>query len=158
MKPGLYGVRMPLLVLLAGIALVTGCGSGGPKPRVGIPPVGASPQEVVTAYIAAINAHDEETGRRLSTPRFARQQEGVQDNQFRNVVEISKLQVGTPVPNGDHESTDGGRYQDAVYVPVTFTLRQREVVSMPDGHTSWGYILVRAAADQPWRINGHGVG
>jgi hypothetical protein len=154
----MHGVRIPLLVLFAGIALVTGCGSGDPKSRVGIPPVGASPQEVVTAYVAAINAHDEEAGRRLSTPHFAQQQEGTEDNQFRNVVQISALQVETPISDGGYESPDGRRYQDAVYVPVTFTLKQREVVSMPDGHTSWGYVLVRTGTDQPWRINDHGVG
>ncbi|SEG89829.1 protein of unknown function [Thermomonospora echinospora] len=158
MEPGLGGVRIPLLVLLAGVALVTGCGSEGPKSRVGIPPVGASPQEVVTAYVAAINAHDKEAGRRLSTPHFAQQQEGGEDDQFRNIVEISHLQVQTPLSNGGHESADGKRYQDAVYVPVTFILKQREVVSMPNGHTAWGYILVRTGADQPWRINDHGVG
>jgi Domain of unknown function (DUF4829) len=157
-KPGLRGVRIPLLFLLAGVALITGCGSEGSKSQVSIPPVGASPQEVVTAYIAAINAHDEEAGRKLSTPHFAQQQDHVQDNQFTNVVEISKLQVGTPTRNGGHESADGRRYQDAVYVPVTFTLKQREVVSMLDGHTSWGYVLVRTGADQPWRINDHGHG
>ncbi|MBC6463903.1 DUF4829 domain-containing protein [Actinomadura alba] len=156
MKPAGRGIRTPLLALLAGATLVSACGND-PKSRVSIPPDNASPQDVVSAYVEAINAHDSAAGRALSTSHFADQLDGMQDNPFKNVIEISKLRVEAPIPNGN-ESPDGKRYHSAVYVPVKFTLKQREVVSMPDGDTTWGYVLVRAGADEPWRINDNGTG
>ncbi|WP_242608901.1 DUF4829 domain-containing protein [Actinomadura formosensis] len=105
----------------------------------------------------AINAHNKAAGRVLSTPYFAQQEEGVVDSMFEG-TRISNLRIDAPIPDNGYKSPDGKRYQEAVNVPVKFALQQREEVSMPNGHTAWGYTLVRTASDQPWRINDHGVG
>ncbi|MCW2817909.1 MAG: hypothetical protein JWR42_696, partial [Marmoricola sp.] len=46
-------------------------------------------------------------------------------------------------------------------VGVTFGLRWRPFhgdTSMPEGRTVWGYLLVRHASSDPWRISDQGVG
>ncbi|MFF4776798.1 DUF4829 domain-containing protein [Microtetraspora fusca] len=143
------------LVLAAlGVVLVAGCQNGEKKAAL---PAGTSPQRVVAAYIDAINAHDREAGRRLSTQRFAEQEEKVVDSLFDD-AKLSDVEIEAPQPEPGYQSPDGKRYREAVNVPVSFTLWHGDESSMPNGPTTWGYILVRASAGQPWRINDAGVG
>ncbi|MFI6516058.1 DUF4829 domain-containing protein [Spirillospora sp. NPDC050679] len=143
--------------LLLAASLLAGCG-GDERPSVKLPPAGAPPQEVVTAYVAAINAHDKKAGRALSTPRFGRlETEEVADSLF-NDAKISNLKISAPIPEQGYQSPDGKRYAQVVKVPVTFDLKQESEASMPDGPTAWGYLLVRESLTGPWRINDHGNG
>ncbi|WP_067485179.1 DUF4829 domain-containing protein [Actinomadura hibisca] len=143
--------------LLLSASLLAGCGGDG-QTHVKLPPAGAPPQEVVTAYVAAINAHDKKTGRALSTAHFGKlETTEVADSLF-NDAKLSDLKVSAPIPEQGYESPDGKQYAQVVKVPVTFDLKQKTEVSMPNGPTAWGYLLVRESLTGPWRINDHGNG
>ena len=45
-----------------------------------------------------------------------------------------------------------------VFVPVTFTLHGAGDETMPDGPTSWGYLLMRDSDHEPWLIQDNGDG
>ncbi|MEV4455965.1 DUF4829 domain-containing protein [Microbispora sp. NPDC049633] len=143
-----------LVLAVVGLTLVAGCRNGETKTSL---PDSASPRQVVAAYLDAINAHDVEAGRRLSTRRFAEREENVTGSLFDD-AELSDVKIEVPRPEPGYGSRNGGRHREAVYVPVSFTLRHSDDVSMPNGPTVWGYVLVRAGEDEPWRIDDAGVG
>jgi hypothetical protein len=147
--------RRPLLAALALLTL-TACTSTPPQ-HVAVPPADASAQDVVRAYVAAVNAHDLDTAKRLLTPRWAATVAKQNDGWFTNLVSITDLTVADPMPQA---AADSSRldYRDVTYVPVEFTLRQRNQDSMPDGHTVWGFTLARNSATERWLIDNEGVG
>src|SRR4051812_5238633 len=103
---------MPLLALLIGAGSLLGCGNQGSASQVRESPAeGTSPQETVSAYLNAINAHDKTAGRALSTPYFAKDNDGVQDNPFDN-WQVTAPKLGAVIPQPDYESPDGKRYQE----------------------------------------------
>ncbi|MFC4062369.1 DUF4829 domain-containing protein [Planomonospora corallina] len=151
-------VRIVVAFILAimGTVLVAGCQDGDEGTALPGLSAGASPQEVVRAYVAAINAHDMTAGQELSTPYFAERKEGVVDSLFED-AKLSDVVIHAPDPISGYESPDGKRYREAVYVSVSFTLWHSDEGSMPNGSTVWGYMLVRDDPGRPWRINGDGI-
>ncbi|TQS30256.1 DUF4829 domain-containing protein [Microbispora sp. KK1-11] len=152
----MVSARVVVWFVLAALGVVLLAGCQDDEKRAALP-ASAPPQRVVAAYIDAINAHDRQLGRQLSTQRFAEQEEKVVDSLFDD-AKLSDVEIEAPQTESDYESPDGKRYQEAVNVPVSFTLWHGDESSMPNGPTVWGYILVRAGAGQPWRINDAGVG
>ena len=154
-------MRLPGLValLVTAAVLVAGCGEGGAitPSTVAPPPASASPQTVVRAWIDAVNAGDEAAGRVLSTPVFADADRDAGDaGWFANVLRISDLQVGEPVPVTGLASNE--RFAQVVAVPVAFVLEQKRERSFRDGPVQWGFVLVRDRDGQRWRINEQGLG
>jgi hypothetical protein len=147
--------RRHLLTALTLLTL-TACTST-PAQHVALPPADASPQDVVRAYVAALNAHDLDTAKRMLTARRAAVVASTQDGWFTNLVSITDLTVADPVPRA---AADLSRqdYREVTYLPVEFTLRQRHAESMPDGHTGWGFTLVRNSDTERWLIDDEGVG
>lgn len=154
-------MRLPGLValLVTAAVLVAGCGEeSGVRTSTAVPPpVSASPQTVVRAWIDAVNAGDEAAGRVLSTPVFAGADRDAGDaGWFANVLRISDLQVGEPVPVTGLASN--ARFAQVVAVPVAFVLEQKRERSFRDGPVQWGFVLVRHRDGQRWRINEQGLG
>ena len=125
--------------------LAAGCGSG--NKRVTLPPVNASPQRVVSAYIAALNAHDLRIAQALLTPAHAREVETEEDSWFRNLRSITHLQLHRPV-----------HYRHGVVVGAEFVLDQHKVESMENGPNIWDFTLVRSSSSQRWLIGSEGLG
>lgn len=148
-----------LALLVTAAILVSGCGEGGAirTSTAPPPPVSASPQTVVRAWIDAVNAGDEAAGRVLSTPVFAGADRDAGDaGWFANVLRISDLQVGEPVPVTGLASNE--RFAQVVAVPVAFDLEQKRERAFRDGPVQWGFVLVRQRDGQRWRINEQGLG
>lgn len=120
------------------------------------PPASASPEVVVRAWVDAVNAEDEAAGRVLSTPAFADADRAAQDGWFANVLSITDLQVGAPVPVRGLASNDD--FAQVVAVPVAFVLAQKREVAFRDGVVQWGFVLVRNERNERWRINEQGLG
>jgi hypothetical protein len=118
--------------------------------------VSASPQRVVAAYVAALDAHDIPTARALLTPAHARVVEGEGDSWFRNVVSITNLHMNRPY--NDAYDARQRHYRFGVSIGVQFVLQQHRAMSMPNGPTVWGYILVRNSRRQRWLIADEGSG
>lgn len=120
---------------------------------VPIPPVGAPADQVVRSYLDAVLARDSGTAKALSAPSYADREEPV-DSAICNWDQLSNLKVDPPTP--DYYGPGG--YTQAVTVWTTFNLKQREVVSMPNGETAWSYLLVRNSDAERWRIIDEGIG
>lgn len=116
--------------------------------RVAVPPDSATPEQVVRAYVAALNAHDCGTARDLTVP----EEWSYSDGWCEDVASLRHLDmVGSVTPSPGKVDSVG----------VTFDLDWRFLRgdgSLPQGRTSWGYDLQRTSADDPWRIVGQGVG
>ena len=78
------------------------------------------------------------------------------DSPLTNWLSVADVRVGTP-RRGEAVGS-ARRHRWVRYVPVTFVLHQRREVSMRDGPTTWGYVLVRDAASDPWLIDDQGTG
>ena len=139
------------------LLLVGGCGNG-PERHVALPSAGASPQDVVRAYVNALDAHDIDTARALLTSEHSKDVKGQTDSWFSNVRSIADLSISAPVTESGRSDTAAKGYRFVVYVPVEFTLRQRHQVSMPDGPTNWGYLLARNTDTTRWLIVVEGMG
>jgi hypothetical protein len=111
----------------------------------------SDPENIVADFIAALNAHDTDAAKRLLTARQAQQITGAADSWLTNVKSITNVTIGEATP----ERRDD--YKQAVKVPVEFDLDQRQATSLPNGHISWGYLLVRNSDEDPWRIDDQGV-
>ncbi|KIM17641.1 hypothetical protein QV65_03505 [Rhodococcus erythropolis] len=85
----------------------------------------------------ALNAHDVEAAKRLLSPEFEQRFESSADSWFTNIVSITNIEVGGPVPEVPEGNGMSG-YQQGVQVLTHFDLEQRTVVSMHNGATSWG--------------------
>lgn len=122
--------------------------------EVAEPGHGATPEQVVAAYLEALNAHDCDTAAALTTGQdVARAWCG--DVAELGDVEIGDHAVESPAWSGRPAGTE------VVRVPVSFELDWRLLHSdgsMDEGPTDWGFLLTRAAPDAPWRIFDQGVG
>src|SRR5262245_19439744 len=145
-------MRRGLLIAVVAIG-VSGC--GGAK-HVTLPGPSASPQEIVSAYIAALNAHDVTTARALLTPDHARVVGRAVDGWFTNTVSIKNLQMNKPHNDPYDARQRHFRYCDVM--GVSFDLEQRHAMSMPNGTTTWGYILCRNSPSKRWLIADEGTG
>ncbi|MBD8077825.1 hypothetical protein [Cellulosimicrobium arenosum] len=124
-----------------------------PVTPVAMPPDDAPPEQVVDAYTRALAGHDCATAGALRTP-------GDEPTWCADLAALTDVHVGEPTvedPRYSGHSPD----QEVTYVPVTFDLDTRPFHgdgSMPEGATTWGYLLVRDADGDPWRIVDEGVG
>lgn len=146
------------VVVLTGVAAAVAVVVMPPRQSadVAMPPADAVPEQVVTAYVAALNAHDCEVAEALSVPE-ARDQTAFW---CREVGALDDLGV---FPHVLEPPEDSGRAADEVVanVGVTFDLDWRPFrsdVSMPEGETAWGYFLVRSPRERAWRVFEQGVG
>jgi hypothetical protein len=124
---------------------------------VAVPPRDANPEQVVTAYLDALNAHDCDTAAALTTadPEDSSAKLWCEDVASLKNVDIQDHFSEQPNLSG-HSAPE-----EVANVPVTFDLNWRlfhNDGSMDEGATSWGYLLVRDSADSPWRIFDQGVG
>jgi hypothetical protein len=118
---------------------------------------GATPEEVVTAYVTAIGRGDVTKARRLMTEHFAQRLEGAVDSWLTNVNSITNLRIGTSRHEQDNAS-DGVKYFRAVYMPVDFVIDVKAEEAIQDGPMTWGDTLVKRDRDAPWLIDQDGVG
>lgn len=138
--------RLAAIVLLA-IVLLAACHDGGNVPLAS---KSADPASVVRAFVAALSARNIDTAKRMMTPTEAERVARSPDSWFTNVKSIKNLSMEKSQP--DRRSG----HRQAVFVPVEFDLQQRQMTSMPNGRTVWGYVLVRDTDSDPWLIDDQG--
>jgi hypothetical protein len=123
---------------------------------VAVPPPNATPKQVVTAYLDALNAHDCGTAEAVMTDSAKdRAESWCEDVASLTDVDVRDHFMESPKWSGHSPSEEVAR------VPVTFNLNWRPFHndgSMDEGTTLWGYLLVRETADSPWRIFDQGTG
>lgn len=123
---------------------------------VAVPPPEATPEDVVAAYLEALDVHDCATAEALMTP-------AARGQAARWCAAVASLD-GTVI--SDHvvarpEYSGHSAPEEVVDVRVTFDLSWRpfhDDGSMDEGTTSWGYLLVRGSEGSPWRIFDQGMG
>lgn len=117
---------------------------------VTLPPPDATPEQVVTAYLNALNAHDCDTAEAVSTEDAKESA----TSWCHHVDSLTAVTVGRHVQERP-EWTGHSPADEIVNVPVTFDLTWRPFRSdgsMDEGVTTWGYLLVRESASRSWRI------
>lgn len=131
-----------LPVVVAGLA-AAGCGGASHAGAPSMPPADASPEDVVRAYVRAINAHDCTTARALAAGADA----------WCGHSTLDDLRI-----TGTTDRTREGRPTEKVtQVLVEFTLHGGDA-SMGEGRHGWGYLLDRSGPRGAWRIHDQGVG
>lgn len=141
-----------VVVVAGAMALLSPRGSTD----VPMPVAAASASEVVETYLVALNAHDCDTAAQLAVASFVDTARQWCDD----VTALDDAQLGEAI---DQDPTWSGLSPEVevAYVPVTFDLDWRLLRgdgSMPEGETTWGYLVTRSEADEPWRIFDNGVG
>lgn len=143
---------------LACAMAVAGCGSSG-QARAEVaqqPTASEAPEDVVRAYLDAVQHGDEDGAAQVSTPGFAAQDQwqhgedpGLQD------VDVSS----DVVPYDTTWSPDELKaYEEVVSVPVTFTVTDPDQGFSTGEPSGWGYVLVRHSTQEPWLIAEAGNG
>ena len=151
---GVVSAGVALLLLASCAPSDQGAGSTTGGPSTGwrfVLPVTATPEQVVRAYVDALNTKDVATARHMLTARRASVVAGDADSWFTNVESITDVRVGTARPE-PLQGTAAQGYRHAIFVSVDFTLQQKHEYSMPNGPTVWGYVLVRNSAKERWLI------
>jgi hypothetical protein len=141
-------------LLVAGVALAYVLLPPRQSADIAVPPDDASPEATVTAYLAALNAHDCSTAAAVMLDAESAESWCHRVASLRHVA-VRESSVEEP------EWSGRASYDDVVNVPVTFDLDWRLFGgdgSMEEGPTTWGYLLSRTSADEPWRIVDQGVG
>lgn len=121
---------------------------------VAVPAPHATPEQVVTAYLDALKAHDCDTAEAVMA-------EGAKDKSWcEKVATLTGVDVKHHVMEPPEYS---GRTapEEVANVPVAFNVNWRPLRndnSMDEGPTTWGYLLVRDSASSPWRIVDQGTG
>ena len=122
---------------------------------VAVPPRDATPEQVVTAYLDALNAHDCDTAAALTVAGAEGGARWCRDVASLKNVDVRDHFMEVPEYSG-HSAPD-----EVAHVPVSFDVDWRPFHndgSMGEGATTWGYLLVRGSVDAPWRIFDQGVG
>ena len=123
---------------------------------IAVPPLAATPEQVVTAYLDALNAHDCDPAEAVMTEDA----KGSAKSWCQDVASLTDVDVSDHFTERPRDS--GHKAPDEVAnVPVTFDLNWRlfhNDGSMEEDSTMWGYLLVRDSTDSPWRIFDQGVG
>ena len=141
----LLGIPAACILALTGWLIVH---LDGPRRDVAVPPTDATPAEVVSAYVDALDAHDFDTARTLLTPPARRNAEPW----FDAVDTLTNLHV-----LGAHPRGPGFRVDVAVEFDVTWRWLHDDG-SMPEGTNPWGFRLERETEGDPWRIFDQGLG
>jgi hypothetical protein len=123
---------------------------------IAVPANDATPEQVVTAYLDALNAHDCDTAEAVWTSDAkVGAKMWCEDVASLTDVDVRDNFKERPQWSGNSAS------DEVVNVPVTFNLNWRlfhNDGSMDEGVTGWSYELLRDSPDSPWRIFGDGVG
>ncbi len=133
----------PVLVL----ALVAGCAS---LPERELPDASASAEQVVQAFVAAVDDRDVAAVEAMASAEHA---DLVRDTWFG--MDLRALDVGGSGPRSTAGSEAEG-YGHAVYVPVDLMVSGGDISL--DGRTAWGYLLARDGPDERWLVVDHGMG
>jgi len=149
-----------ILVVVAIYLMVT-----MPSKDIDMPADDASPEQVVAAYMEALDAGDCETAKALVIPSSH------ESTQWwcSQVASMSDATVAAAVPEPAELSSsanlqssgESAASREVVDVRVTFDFRRRPFagdISLPDGPTHWGYFLQRGSPEEPWRIFSEGNG
>lgn len=143
-----------VVALTAGGALGWVAWTGRQTATISVPPDSASPMTVAKAYVDALNAHDCDAARKLSTTNAASHS----DLWCRNVRSVEVLAWRTPIV--EEPKWSGHRApQEVTFVPVTMTVTWRpfhDDGTMNPGTRAWGYVLLRENATSPWRVSDQG--
>jgi hypothetical protein len=129
---------VPLVLALA----LAGCS------KVEVPPAEASPTQIVRAYLDAIQAGNCTVLSQLATRNQAERA------WCGRGLTVSQITIGDPQP--DPGSIASREFEQAVYVPVRLDV-QGGADSVEPGLRDWGYVLVRDAPVQRWRIADEGT-
>ena len=128
--------RWPAIVTLAAALLVMGVLVwAAPREQVPVPGPGATPEQVVSAYLRALNARDFDTANAIDTT-------GPHLGRFSRALRARDIEVGP--------TTRDGR-QAQVLFSADFSGSDG---TLEDGQ--WGYVLERAR-DGRWHITDQGV-
>lgn len=123
---------------------------------VDMPGDDASPEQVVAAYMEALDGGDCDTAEALVTPQAVNSAAWWCNNVARmGEAHTGAHQVEAPRLS-NHTAPD-----EVVTVAVSFDLGWRLLhkdPSMDAGHTNWSYGLVRSSPEDPWRIFAEGQG
>jgi hypothetical protein len=115
-----------------------------------MPPANASPEDVVRVYLTARNAGDVDTVNAIVVHDYMR----LSRSDRRWVV--GDIDISPATPEG-LQGTRAEGWAQAVRVDVNFTTRQAPDMTIPVGPTAWGYLLVRNADSERWRIIDQGI-
>lgn len=144
------------VVAVTVVAVVSGPGTLlalAPARQVPVPADDAPPDAVVRAYLAALDAHDLDTARAVLTPERRAAVEQSQGNWFVNLRSVQKVRLAAPV---DTPYSRGG-YRQAVRVPAQLDVALFfQPAEGDEGAFTWGFVLVRDGAQEPWRIADEG--
>lgn len=156
-------MRVRLIALTASGAVIVAAAIGGylllppwKSSDVAVPAAGATPEQVVTAYIAALNAHDCDAAAAMSTEN-ARNSTSSWCGRVARLTDVVVKEHHAERPSWSGHSAS----VEVVSVPVEFNLAwrpYRDDGSFPEGAAAWGYLLERSADDSPWRIFDQGMG
>lgn len=149
------GVAALVILLTAGVAVFL-LGPAWQSEDIATPPDDATPEQVVAAYLDALDANDCDTATAVSMTN-ARVQGAAW---CEDVAGLKGVTVGNHTQE-EPEHSGHALNDQVVRVPVTFDLNWRAFhgdVSMPEGSTRWAYLLVRNSPDAPWRIFDQGNG
>lgn len=116
--------------------------------KVDVPPASASPVQVVRAYLDAIQSGNCTVLSELATRNQAERA------WCGKGLTISHITISDPVP--DPGSIASREFEQAVYVPVRLDV-EGGADSVASGMRDWGYVLVRDATVQQWRIADEGT-
>ena len=140
--------RTTIRAIAVGIVLIAAIGVAETRrTTVAVPPVTASPEDVVRAYVAAVDAGDRDAQRALSTAEH----DAFVAQFHEDVISIRDLHVKPAVI----ESAPGVRPKVA-WVGVRFDVRRRPRFWRLRDDDIWGYQLVRTAPGERWLITGEG--
>jgi hypothetical protein len=151
---------VPLVSITASAPALSGSPTASPpEPQASSQALGAPPsaQQVVSAYIAALNAHDVALAKTYLTTQHAAEVAAEVDSWFVNTRSITDVTVGSDAPRAAFGGPATG-YSQIVQVGVQFTLAQYHAESMPNGRNVWSYILVRNSDHDRWLIADEGMG
>jgi hypothetical protein len=123
--------------------------------RVALPAADAPPAAVARAYVEALDQGDRDALRALTTEYFAEEAEAWLPN-------LKHIRVAGMRPaRRDDRIGSAVRHPEVVVIQVELDL---DLVDpgrsgfSTDGRTTWGYVLVRDAPTDPWRVDGEGSG
>ena len=136
-----------------GVAVLDATGQTRPPARFAAgaaPDASSSAQDVVLAYLDAVNARDRTVALSLLTPRHAASVQRAEGGLFAGGT-ISQVRLGRPDPDyaAGAQSTSADGWAQSVHVPARY-------VSDEYGERIWGYVLVRQSDAERWSIADEG--
>ncbi|NNM46596.1 hypothetical protein [Knoellia koreensis] len=120
-----------------------------PTADVADPGPSATPEQVVRAYVDAVNARDFATANRIAGVEHMRYSRFDRAGRFDDLT-ITGADRITRASDGSRSSGDD--YAQAWHVRFTARQSGHDISMGPEGTIQWGYVVVRNSGAQPWRI------